>query len=148
MLQKRSCLMLLHNAVPSVAGECQMGSYARHWALLDFTSHCISIVWLVFDCTHNKLHRLISSFSCYMFHACNICTHRGLGRQASLMWFNILGFWMVGFTMGWALTFKAGLGLSGIWLGILSGVTTTGMPCAAYIAESSAFICCYATTPC
>ena len=54
--------------------------------------------------------------------------HRGLGRQASLMWFNILGFWMVGFTMGWALTFKAGLGLSGIWLGILSGVTTTGVP--------------------
>ena len=42
------------------------------------------------------------------------------------MWFNILGFWMVGFTMGWALTFKAGLGLSGIWLGILGGVTTTG----------------------
>lgn len=42
------------------------------------------------------------------------------------MWFNVLGFWMVGFTMGWALTFKAGLGLSGIWLGILGGVTTTG----------------------
>ena len=44
------------------------------------------------------------------------------------MWFNILGFWVVGFTIGWALTFKAGLGLSGIWLGILSGVTTTGTP--------------------
>ena len=56
--------------------------------------------------------------------------HRGLGRQASLMWFNILGFWVVGFTSGWALTFKAGLGLSGIWIGILSGVTTTGMPLA------------------
>ncbi|KAL3161013.1 hypothetical protein ABBQ38_009396 [Trebouxia sp. C0009 RCD-2024] len=53
---------------------------------------------------------------------------RGLGRQASLMWFNILGFWVVGFTSGWALTFKAGLGLSGIWIGILSGVTTTGVP--------------------
>lgn len=44
------------------------------------------------------------------------------------MWFNILGFWVVGFTSGWALTFKAGLGLSGIWIGILSGVTTTGVP--------------------
>ncbi|KAA6429172.1 MAG: hypothetical protein FRX49_00568 [Trebouxia sp. A1-2] len=54
---------------------------------------------------------------------------RGLGRQASLMWFNVLGFWMVGFTMGWALTFKAGLGLSGIWLGILGGVTTTAVLC-------------------
>ena len=43
------------------------------------------------------------------------------------MWFNILGFWVVGFTSGWALTFKAGLGLSGIWIGILSGVTTTGL---------------------
>ena len=46
------------------------------------------------------------------------------------MWFNILGFWVVGFTSGWALTFKAGLGLSGIWIGIVSGVTTTGMPSA------------------
>lgn len=53
---------------------------------------------------------------------------RGLGRQASLMWFNIMGFWAVGFTTGWALTFKAHLGLSGIWLGILSGVSTTGVP--------------------
>lgn len=43
------------------------------------------------------------------------------------MWFNILGFWAVGFTTGWALTFKAHMGLFGIWLGILSGVSTTGI---------------------
>ena len=42
------------------------------------------------------------------------------------MGFNIMGFWAVGFTLSWALTFKAGLGLSGIWLGILSGSTFVG----------------------
>lgn len=65
---------------------------------------------------------------CFSLHS--LLAYRGLGRQASLMWFNILGFWVVGFTSGWALTFKAGLGLSGIWIGILSGVTTTGLPSA------------------
>ena len=43
------------------------------------------------------------------------------------MGFNIVGFWAAGFTLGWALTFKAGLGLSGVWLGILSGSAVVGM---------------------
>lgn len=51
---------------------------------------------------------------------------RGLGRQASLMWFNIIGFWAVGFTTGYTLAFKVKLGLTGIWWGIFSGVSTTG----------------------
>lgn len=52
---------------------------------------------------------------------------RGLGRQASLMWFNIIGFWAVGFTTGYTLAFKVKLGLTGIWWGIFSGVSTTGL---------------------
>lgn len=43
------------------------------------------------------------------------------------MGFNIVGFWAVGFVLGWALAFKADLGLSGIWLGILSGSLVVGM---------------------
>ncbi|DBB06228.1 TPA: hypothetical protein ACH3X3_009771 [Trebouxia sp. C0006] len=50
---------------------------------------------------------------------------RGLGRQASLMWFNILGFWAVGFTTGYTLTFRLHWGLPGVWWGILSGVMVT-----------------------
>ena len=42
------------------------------------------------------------------------------------MWFNIIGFWAVGFTTGYTLAFRAGLGLPGVWWGILSGVITTG----------------------
>jgi len=51
---------------------------------------------------------------------------RGLGRQASLMWFNIIGFWVVGFTTGYLLTFKANYGLAGIWWGIFWGISVTG----------------------
>ena len=42
------------------------------------------------------------------------------------MWFNIIGFWAVGFTTGYTLAFRAGWGLPGVWYGILSGVFTTG----------------------
>lgn len=52
---------------------------------------------------------------------------RGLGRQASLMWFNIIGFWAVGFSTGYTLAFKEGWGLPGVWYGIFSGVMTTGL---------------------
>ncbi|DBA92170.1 hypothetical protein WJX77_011744 [Trebouxia sp. C0004] len=54
---------------------------------------------------------------------------RGLGRQASLMWFNILGFWAVGFTTGYTLTFRCHWGLPGVWWGILSGVMVTALLC-------------------
>ncbi|KAL3156932.1 hypothetical protein ABBQ38_001194 [Trebouxia sp. C0009 RCD-2024] len=54
---------------------------------------------------------------------------RGLGRQASLMWFNIIGFWAVGFTTGYTLAFRVGWGLPGVWYGILSGVVTTAILC-------------------
>ncbi|DBB01927.1 TPA: hypothetical protein ACH3X1_000519 [Trebouxia sp. C0004] len=55
---------------------------------------------------------------------------RGLGRQASLMWFNIIGFWVVGFTTGYLLTFKADFGLAGIWWGIFWGISVTAALCA------------------
>ncbi|KAL0044593.1 hypothetical protein WJX82_001696 [Trebouxia sp. C0006] len=55
---------------------------------------------------------------------------RGLGRQASLMWFNIIGFWVVGFTTGYLLTFKANFGLAGIWWGIFWGISVTAALCA------------------
>jgi MATE family multidrug resistance protein len=46
---------------------------------------------------------------------------RGLGRQAQLMLLNVACFWCVGVPAGWYLTFKAGWGLEGLWVGMASG---------------------------
>ena len=55
--------------------------------------------------------------------------HRGMGRQAQLMLFNLTGFWAVGVTTGYFLTFRFGWGLPGLWYGILAGVLAAGMAC-------------------
>lgn len=49
---------------------------------------------------------------------------RGMGKQFELMSYNLIGFWMVGFATGYTLTFVVGVGLPGLWLGILLGVNT------------------------
>lgn len=54
---------------------------------------------------------------------------RGMGRQAYLMAFNLIGFWGFGVVLGWTLAFKAGLGLQGLWWGILIGVIVTAVLC-------------------
>ncbi|KXZ51860.1 hypothetical protein GPECTOR_11g298 [Gonium pectorale] len=46
---------------------------------------------------------------------------RGMGRQHQLMLYNLLGFWGSGVAFGWWLTFKAKLGLKGLWIGIDTG---------------------------
>ncbi|KAG2490596.1 hypothetical protein HYH03_010989 [Edaphochlamys debaryana] len=43
---------------------------------------------------------------------------RGMGRQTQLMVYNLIGFWGSGVAFGWWLTFKAKLGLKGLWIGI------------------------------
>ena len=51
---------------------------------------------------------------------------RGIGRQASLMVYNAVGFWGVGVVSGYLLTFRAGLGVAGLWYGFVAGIVTTG----------------------
>ncbi|EFJ42410.1 hypothetical protein VOLCADRAFT_97490 [Volvox carteri f. nagariensis] len=46
---------------------------------------------------------------------------RGMGRQHQLMLYNLIGFWLMGVAFGWWLTFKAKLGLTGLWIGIDTG---------------------------
>ncbi|GLI65958.1 hypothetical protein VaNZ11_009639 [Volvox africanus] len=46
---------------------------------------------------------------------------RGMGRQHQLMFYNLVGFWVMGVAFGWWLTFKARLGLMGLWIGIDTG---------------------------
>jgi MATE family multidrug resistance protein len=46
--------------------------------------------------------------------------------QATLLVVNLGGFWGVGMVLGILLTFKAGVGVMGLWFGLLSGITATG----------------------
>jgi MATE family multidrug resistance protein len=50
---------------------------------------------------------------------------RGLGRQRLVAWLNVMGFWVIGTPLGWALTFKAGLGVSGLWWGLNASLFST-----------------------
>ncbi|GIL81053.1 hypothetical protein Vretimale_9243 [Volvox reticuliferus] len=52
---------------------------------------------------------------------------RGCGHQHMTAVFNFTGFWVCGVLMGYLLCFKAGLGLNGLWAGISSGDTATGI---------------------
>lgn len=51
---------------------------------------------------------------------------RGLGMQPTLLWVNLGGFWAIGIVLGVTLTFKARLGVMGLWWGLLSGIVSTG----------------------
>lgn len=48
---------------------------------------------------------------------------RGCGRQLHLMVTNLVGFWLLGVLLGYMLTFRVGLGIRGLWIGIASGDT-------------------------
>mmetsp|Transcript_7620 Transcript_7620/g.22493 ORF Transcript_7620/g.22493 Transcript_7620/m.22493 type:complete len:596 (+) Transcript_7620:1342-3129(+) len=54
---------------------------------------------------------------------------RGMGRQAYLMAFNLIGFWGFGVVLGFTLAFKANYGLRGLWWGIDTGVVVTAILC-------------------
>jgi Na+-driven multidrug efflux pump len=51
--------------------------------------------------------------------------YRGLGRQKLVAALNVVGFWIVGTPLGWALTFKAGLGVGGLWWGLNASLFCT-----------------------
>ena len=48
---------------------------------------------------------------------------RGMGKQAHVAALNFLGFWLIGFTVGPALTFAARLDVAGLWWGMAVGLT-------------------------
>lgn len=50
----------------------------------------------------------------------------GLGMQPRLLWVNLGGLWGIGMVLGILLTFKAPVGIIGLWYGLLSGITATG----------------------
>jgi len=54
-------------------------------------------------------------------------TLRGLGRQKLVLWFNILGFWLLAVPIGSILTFVVGLGVFGLWWGFVIGIYLSGI---------------------
>eukprot|EP00884_Botryococcus_braunii_P017297 jgi/Botrbrau1/4250/Bobra.0044s0045.1 len=55
---------------------------------------------------------------------------RGMGRQAQLLGSNLVGFWGIGMTTCYLLTFRFKLGIDGLWIGLLAGI----LVCAASLA--------------
>jgi len=47
---------------------------------------------------------------------------RGLGKQTLVLWINILGFWVLAVPIGAILTFAVGLGVFGLWWGMVIGI--------------------------
>ena len=48
---------------------------------------------------------------------------RGMGKQAAVVRINFLGFWLIGGSLGPALTFGARVGVGGLWWGMVVGLT-------------------------
>ncbi len=58
---------------------------------------------------------------------------RGMGRTVPAALFNLLGFYLVALPLAWLLAFRAGLGLTGIWWGLASGLTAVAALLAVWI---------------
>ena len=52
---------------------------------------------------------------------------RGMGRQATVAWLNLIGFWVLGLGVGVFLTFGLHLGVEGLWWGMAVGLTCTSV---------------------
>jgi len=50
---------------------------------------------------------------------------RGLGRQKLVLFLNILGFWIFAVPIGSVMTFVMGLGVYGLWWGMVIGIYTS-----------------------
>jgi len=51
---------------------------------------------------------------------------RGMGHQKTVAAMNFVGFWVIGVSLGAALTFEiSDLGVAGLWWGLAAGLTTT-----------------------
>jgi MATE family multidrug resistance protein len=52
---------------------------------------------------------------------------RGLGDTRRAMIWNLIGHWGMGLPIGWTLTFVAGWGVVGIWIGLSTGLIVVGV---------------------
>jgi MATE family multidrug resistance protein len=52
---------------------------------------------------------------------------RGLGDTRTPMVAALLGYWVLALPIGWALAFPAGVGIRGLWYGMLVGLFSVGV---------------------
>jgi MATE family multidrug resistance protein len=52
---------------------------------------------------------------------------RGLGDTQTPMFAGLVGYWVLALPAGWALAFPAGLGVRGLWFGMLIGLFAVGV---------------------
>lgn len=52
---------------------------------------------------------------------------RGLKDTRMPMLYSILAYWMVGMSLGWWLTFRAGFGPAGMWIGLIAGLSVAAV---------------------
>mmetsp|Transcript_569 Transcript_569/g.1125 ORF Transcript_569/g.1125 Transcript_569/m.1125 type:complete len:526 (-) Transcript_569:64-1641(-) len=90
---------------------------------------CADILASVFSSDEEVVHlvsQLIPISCVFMMgdaiQATNGGVFRGLGRQKIVLWLNILGFWMLAVPIGAVLTFAVGLGVFGLWWGMVVGI--------------------------
>ena len=62
-----------------------------------------------------------------------------MGRQSQLMWVGIAGFWFCGVPLGYTLAFPTHFGLSGLWLGSLTGALIV---CKSASSSDSSYVLC------
>jgi MATE family multidrug resistance protein len=59
---------------------------------------------------------------------------RGMGRTVPAAVFNLVGFYLLALPAGWFLTFRAGLGVAGVWWGLCIGLGTVAILLVGWIA--------------
>jgi len=57
------------------------------------------------------------------FQICSAGALRGLKDTMMPMVYNIISYWLIGMSLGYYLTFNKGLGPSGMWMGMIAGLT-------------------------
>ncbi len=52
---------------------------------------------------------------------------RGTGDTKTPMYCSIFAYWVMGLPMGWALSFRFGMGILGVWIGLCVGLVSAGL---------------------
>jgi len=58
---------------------------------------------------------------------------RGMGRTLPAAMINLVGYWLLALPMAWWLTFRAGLGLAGVWWGLALGLALVAVGLLAWV---------------
>jgi MATE family multidrug resistance protein len=58
---------------------------------------------------------------------------RGMGKTLPAAWFNLFGYYVLALPIGWWMAFRTGLGLAGLWYGLLLALATVALLLVAWV---------------